>query len=217
MTYEFNLELPKFFKDENSIEELLVEKRKLTVRPYLFVSKNFKHLINNELLEILKSLGLNPFILILFGHENDIHKKMKQIVHSDLFLENNSWKHFPCALNFEITDTTPSITWYDVNNNIEYYPPLYKEVTDLRYLYANGVHYGPIGQDYKDVETHVRETYKVLHKSEFTSKPKLIRTNVPHCVFYENYVSRHNISIRFPLDQLDSWSKASELFKKFIT
>lgn len=211
-----NLNLPFILNKEISIDSIF--DKKTLIRPYIGVHTNTNDIINDEVMCILKDLGLNPEVIISFGHKNDIQKKVEGIVHTDIMLYEQQYHKVPFSINYELTDTSPIISWYDLDSTKEIYPPIrnvFKDDEDKNQcLYASGIHYGGVYGRHKE---NMSYNFKPKYQTHLTNQyPKLINTSLPHSVTYEGYVTRLSLSVRFTTEKKSSYDQALDTFKNFI-
>lgn len=223
LVYTHNYKILNFLSDPltpEGLEILLKKKRdKKGKRPYMYSTGDFKDYISLDLREIFNSLKIFPDILIIFGHENDEKFQPKAVVHSDIRFSSDEWIDSPCAINWEITDSSADFSWWDVKGAKKFYPPPWNDQqylppkdSDLYFerLLGSGAHYTEWlnfnSEDYSVIETGV------LTKGN----PILIRTDIPHSVKYSNYKNRISISLRFPIEEISSWDGALEIFDDYI-
>ena len=214
--YYRHLILPTIPITTEGLDKLLVEKNnQKSKRPYIYVSQNFEHL-NLDLKKIFDSLGIFPDVLIIFGHTDGINRNHSSIVHSDIRYQDNDWVDVPCAINWEITDSTSNFYWWDVKGAKKCYPiswddKQYLPPTDsenyLNRILGSGIHY----QEWLNEDSR---NYSILDSCTLDKEtPILIKTSVPHSVKYDDSKKRISISLRFPLSQIPDWDTALKIFK----
>lgn len=203
MNYYKKVNLPNPI-DLNKLNELIylkLNKPAYFKRKYLYVSKETEYFLSNDIKNFFKNLKIFPDTLILFGHINDSSKnKIDAEFHTDIFLDNNQWTRNPFAINFELTKSQATIKWVDPDCVKEFYPE--PKSLNIDYDFANGIHYKIL----TEIEINDRCTLD-------QTSPVLIRTDEPHSVCYEpGFESRLSLSLRFPMSQISSFSKATDFF-----
>ena len=152
-------------------------------------------------IECFKTLDLYPKHVVIFASKNP-HRK-NGFLHTDLEYHQGQWKPVTCAINWELNQTTSTIEWYDTSKCTECWPleATSEPVYPLNYLQAISYSFG------SDVE----ETL-VIESNEF---PILFRTNKAHSITYKTQDEhRFMASVRFGIDQIESWEKAVDVFSK---
>jgi len=189
-----------------------------TVQPggYLHLSTN-QEILHSDLLKIFKNLKLTPNAIITYGSVDRINyldSKLDHTIHSDIVYHDDTWKKQPFAINWETTDTQTDFHWWDVGDTLECYPPADEPVRlqDPKWLYTRGIHYN--NRNSFDILPH----YKVIENCVITKAyPVAVNTSVPHSVIRKiNNQPRCGVSIRFPLDQIPTWTHGLKLFNEYI-
>jgi hypothetical protein len=199
--------MPSLIKDE-AIGELFSAKYKQFYK-YRIVLTDFKKYLTNESIDLFNSLRVFPNILILFGHvNNSLASNLNPIIHTDIMKQGNAFVKVPFAINYELTDTPSTMSWFDTNSTVECYPddPLADNI-DAEYLYGSGINYG-------SSKNRDASGYKCLDSCQLNAQhPILFRNNIPHCVSYPaGFKSRISASIRFPLTEIATFEEASGIF-----
>lgn len=179
---------------------------------YWHIGTNVSEIINDEILEILKSLNLHPNMVLLNKSKNDNRSFDKMLIHTDFYKKNGTFVKPACGINYELGlgEIETDIYWFNTEsceripfnpftlyNNILFYPQTYTQ-NDEGY---------PIG-------AKLIENVKLNN----TSYPILFRTDLAHGVSYKSTQSpRFMLSIRFDIDEIDSWEKALSIFSDYIT
>lgn len=215
-----NLKISFFPLTKEGLKSLLKNKAQKTGnRPYIYATNHFKDYLNPSLINIFDSLNISPDTLVIFGHENDRDFHLRPMIHSDIRFCKNSWIDSPCAINWEITDSTAQFYWWDVKGAKKCYPPAWNDTqyfpppdsdSYFEKLLASGIHY----TKWMNFNS---ENYSRIDSCMLNNKhPILIRTDIPHSVEYSNFKDRISVSLRFPVEQISSWDSAVEIFKNLI-
>lgn len=162
---------------------------------YSSITTDYETYLYPPALAALRSLGLEPEVLIAFGHENDLNFSPRVLVHKDVKLVENHWEPVPLSLNCEVVGGG-SISWFDTSKLREippevFDPPPTDPLELARYTLGNGHHYG---------KRYRFGTTLCVPLGTLTFEPLVtyvINTSVPHAVHYRGLANRLNISIRF--------------------
>ena len=118
-----------------------------------------------------------------------------RILHSDLDWDGSEW--YPCqaALNYELTDYTTRMEWWDMTESKQ--TPFYPDESKKMGIRPNGIHYGS-----RNLTKGIAGEYtgaQKLDEVDLTQAPMLIRTDVPHIVYTSQLIlhERVSVSIRF--------------------
>lgn len=211
-TFAFYLNLPLPLS-KDSIEQLLNQKRLKKQRWYTLAVKDIEPYLTLESKEIFSSLKIRPISLVIFGHEHNSDFVRSAFVHTDLFHHENQWHTVPFAINWEITESSATINWWDTGSAEKHYPP---EIpfASTEYYVANGIHYGERVSPGQATE---KDSFNLIKSHVMTKQfPSMIRTDVPHSVEYSNLESRLSISLRFSVDDISNWEHARSCFNQFF-
>ena len=194
------LNLPQNPLKLENLESLVAKKKK-----YSTVEEDLETYLTPEILEIFKSINLCPRFVVYFGR---LYAKQNEIqVHRDITYLDNQWKSIPCGINWELTPGDTLFEWYDTSKENEHLP----DPEHALPLELNGAHYGHRAN--MDVSTFTKiESLNVME-----NQPYLVRTDIPHRVTYKtSSYNRICISIRFKLNDVQSWEHALEIFDPLI-
>ena len=182
-------------------------------RPYVSILTDFHEIINPELIYVFKHINVVPNLMLIFGHENNINRVIKNFVHTDICYRNKQWIKIPFAINWEITNTSVDFKWYDVSDHKEIYPPI-TAAPDLNYLEASGIHYG---ERYMSGKINISETFNPIESVTLNQNEAImVKTSLPHAVVYSGLLNRINVSLRFNITDIPTWESALIAFKPFI-
>jgi hypothetical protein len=130
------------------------------------------------------------------------------VIHSDVTWDNGRWRDLHYAVNYELTPTVSTLSWWETTDEPVYLPtPNPVTHDDL----LRGIHYGQ-RNNFKPLHAG----YKRLDSAEIGAEPVLVNTSTPHSVDYAGRAeARYGVSIRFS-EQVANWAEAVELFKDII-
>jgi hypothetical protein len=157
--------------------------------------------LSKEILECFKLLDLHPAHVVIFSSKNP--HRTNGLLHTDLENHLGDWKPVSCAINWELNQTISMIEWHDTSNCVEYWPTTssLESAYPLNYLQAIRYSIGSV------IEEEIE-----LDSKEF---PILFRTNKAHSITYKTTdTHRFMASVRFNIDQIESWEKAVSIFSK---
>jgi hypothetical protein len=213
---EINLPLPV---NEQVLHEFLEDKktgnRTFNNLKYVYFRTDLRDKLNPELVELFDSLNIFPSVMQIQGHVgNKSFCRDLHLVHVDMIHTGESIVDVPFAINWELTDTDPTLYWWDTKDSIRI-NPIVKDPALLEnewFIHGLGAHYG---ERLKKVSNPADLGYDLLAEYRpIKNKAFLLNTTIPHSAVYppgsENRVC---FSLRFPIDQIPSWEIASNIFK----
>jgi hypothetical protein len=186
---------------------------KNTISPYKFITifTEFEEYLNPQLKDILKELKIKPNCLKFIGHVDTNINYRKTYVHSDIYYNNDKFVSIPVAINWELFDVCPLLSWWDVGNTKVVYPPDIIDKTNIAYVHDGGIHYG--GQN----NTNTSEFKLLASYSMKKNQAILFNTGVTHTGEYKVTTPyRATVSIRFPVEEISTWNYAIEVFKNYL-
>jgi hypothetical protein len=128
--------------------------------------------------------------------------KTKNPLHTDIVLENNEWKIWHGAVNWNLSNSDSTMKWYSTTLK-EVWPKITE--TDEPY-FLSGIHYGFLQNRFTNVKgVELIETFKL-------AKPTLVRTDIPHQIENLENTDRWSLSIRFT-DNYE-WNDLLKIFQK---
>jgi hypothetical protein len=170
-------------------------------------------ILSEEILIYFKSLGLDVSMCILFSRmpfNSNPNQKNQGIIHSDVTWNGTSWESLYYAINYELTDSASTLSWWDVPDT-----PIYPE-TPVKVQHSDrlrGIHYGK-----RNNLNPVISNYKLLDSVRIPKdQPVLVNTQIPHSVdYFGQATQRWGLSIRFE-QKVQNWQQGIEYFKKDIS
>ena len=183
------------------------------------VLKDAKEELTVEALELFRSLNVEPSCLFYFCRGDKVSSHDKRVLHSDLtridplpWKENDDptkkvWKNIICGINWEITGSITEFTFWDTEKLEKFFPV--RQGLDLKYDYLNSIHYIKRGN------FGVPDQAVKLDQINISSKPVLIRTEIPHITTYSGPNIRIGASLRFK-ETWDTWDQALEIFAPIL-
>jgi hypothetical protein len=168
--------------------------------------------VSGQLKDYFKdTLGLTVTLAVVFPrpHQQPWPGRENQgVIHSDVTWANNQWTPIHYAVNYELTPTTSTLSWWSTTDEPVYLaPPNPVTHDDL----LRGIHYGQ-RNNFKPLHAG----YKRLDSVVIGTDPVLVNTSLPHSVDYAGQQeNRYGVSIRFDRP-VDNWEQAVELFKDVI-
>jgi hypothetical protein len=167
----------------------------LTTARLKFLPYEPEQILNPALLRELESLGLKAGPVVLFFKDPG----MSGMVHTDLVYTGNCWVKCTCSINWNLSGTAASMSWYDCKDLEECWPLPGEEKGFHRH---NGIHYGRRWN--KAISP---ADMRLIESTEITA-PTLVRTSLPHQVIVTDRAkSRWCISLRFDPD-FETWEAA---------
>jgi hypothetical protein len=168
-----------------------------------------EEILSRATMNCFRELGLKACDVALF------YKKPGSlgVIHTDVSLENGSWRKNVAAVNWNLSGADSVMRWYDVKMPGTEPDASIADEEDEWYRTLNGIHFGYVGS--KTRTNLPRNKVRQLADSPI-SLPTLVRTNVPHNV--ENTdatVGRWALSVRFEHD-FDCWAEAVDTFRPLI-
>lgn len=199
------LNLPKNILRETFIPEL-------NGNDFWHIYQDIESVLNDEIINIFKTLSVVPNMVILFG-ANLTNRKLNQImVHSDLYYKNNEWVDAPFGINYELGKTTTTIYWFDTNK-CKYEQPMPAQFYQYPSNIFNGKVYHKKLTDPYPINAQIIESVTITNEEN----PILFRTDVAHGVSYITETSpRFMLSIRFDVDIIKNWEQALDVFSNII-
>jgi len=182
------------------------------------IYKNVEHVLNVSILDCFDKLGLIPDIVVIFG--SDTAHRTAGFLHVDLGWHAGMWKPVPCAVNWEINQTTSTLEWHDTKDYTEIWPT--DNPTNLSYPdnYLQGISFVKTTAPNRIIITEESIASTTLIESATltnNNSPILFNTSKPHSVIYQTQdAKRFMVSVRFKFNQIDSWDKAVKVFGNVI-
>jgi hypothetical protein len=140
------------------------------------------------------NLSIDYIAFFVFGEYIPAGRSFRML-HSDLDWDGAEW--YPCkaALNYELTRYTTRMEWWDMTESRQtaFYPTEHEHLG----IRPNGIHYGSRNTSSGIPGEHTGA--RKLDEGVLDAKPVIIRTDVPHIVYAEEFIKeeRVSISIRF--------------------
>ena len=199
-------------------------------RPYVFKLEDIytpnahsfyiygKEILTDELVAILEGLGLKIKAAILFCYQ-DVHTvPERRLIHSDVYLGTNDegklvWKDIICGINWELNGNDNMFTWWDTSAMVE----IPQRPSTTKDFVLSRTHFGAVKK--LGIESAVQ-----LDEVSIQG-PTLLRTNIPHMVYYDNskftndpdkFKYRVALTIRFE-ETWTTWEEALEVFSPIST
>jgi hypothetical protein len=162
--------------------------------------------LTDETLELLSLTKLDIDFIIVFRTFGELGPAEDRYIHSDLQWRRE-WKNLPFGVNWEIgyEKNHAVFQWWDMSAYEPKYPPI-THAGDKTFSKLTGLHYGQYNIK------GVPEKAKLLEEVE-TSRPLLVRTDMPHSVVFSSQ-RRMAISVRFK--QLLDWNSTLTAFSPLI-
>jgi hypothetical protein len=166
-----------------------------------------------EILDIFKSLGLRPQMVVLFGRGDGESSPKNRLIHTDIAFDNQvpgNWRKLVAGVNWEIEGSHNDFYWYDMSGIKECWPAEKLSGTS-KFNHLNGVHF------IERLQMGIPEGAKLLDQTTIDG-PTLVRTDIPHATLYNNPANtRVGVSVRFHEEDFDhSWDRAVEKFSAVI-
>ena len=229
MTYSKKLKLPKIpFKNWQAfykLDRFNLYRTDGSSQIYLYPPSY----LTDETMDIFSTHKISPRYLVIFkDNYMPVHKGGEfknndyRLIHRDIEKDpvTNQWQKVHCGINWEMFNDS-TFTWWDMSALNEVPPTdddaIYRVKRDSERLggevWFNGVHYSKLDRRMElgvlDGAVKVAETEIQQHAAH------LVRTDVPHMVFYKPNEDgrRYSISIRIDESDIGSWEDAMELMK----
>ena len=189
--------------------------------PHHYIRTDIRDLLNPALITIFDELGLTPEVFHIFGHtNNDKIANSKHLVHCDVMYDsknNDQLTSVPFAINWELSDTSPTLVWWDVNSTPAVPPESDPEL--LKYdwhRFGRGEHFGERLVRITDPETECGYK-KVAEYHPTKNRAFMFNTTIPHSsIWPAGCKDRICLSLRFRLEQISSWEAGYKIFKDYI-
>jgi len=169
--------------------------------------------LTTEILDIFRSIGLRPKMVVLFGRGDSTSSPEDRMIHSDVAFDNQvpgNWRKLVAGVNWEIEGSHNDFFWYDMRDLKECWPkePL---ANASKFNYLNGIHFG------ERFRMGISEDVKLLDQTTIDG-PTLVRTDIPHATLFNNTTTtRVGVSVRFFEEDFDhSWKGALDKFAPLI-
>lgn len=170
-------------------------------------------ILTSEILDIFKSIGLRPKMVVLFGRGDSNSSPEDRLIHTDVAFDHNvpgKWRKLVAGVNWEIEGSHNDFYWYDMSSVKECWPT---EIIsrESKFNYLNGIHF------VDRLKMGIPENAKLLDQTTIDG-PTLVRTDIPHATFYNNpNTTRVGVSVRFHEEDFNhSWDGALEKFTSII-
>ena len=171
------------------------------------VETDVKKIVSPELWKIFDSVNVYPSFAIFFVVQSGYRKDRHDLAHIDYTLHNSNWCKLPFAINWELTsDVTSKLSWYDTS-----------ECTETQVGYSGNAAVDHV-LNYLN-GTFFKGNISVLDQVSCSyGNPLMIRTDVPHTLsdFETTENKRYCLSLRFDIEQIESWEQATSIFKDYI-
>ena len=166
---------------------------------------DYASILNTQVIAEFAQLGLTPKFVVVWANQLAHRPITHAMIHTDLTWHDSAWATVPCGVNWELSEGSAEFYWLANRDQELVYPP----EDGLRLF--NAIHYGERG---------LRGGYSnfdLVASARITS-PMLVRTDVPHSVAFDRATStkRINISVRFGLEQINSWESAVDIFSTVV-
>lgn len=161
-----------------------------------------KEMINSDALSLFDNLGLVIGGVIVFRKP----PLGKSPVHTDVLLTTDGWTVWKSAVNFNLTNSTAEMTWYETALEPSVPPP--QKLRNQTNYRLSGIHYGR--RENKDLSNG---DFKILHEESIYT-PAIVATDIPHSVVNLSSEERVCISIRFKENY--SFLELKEKFKNYL-
>lgn len=162
---------------------------------------------------LFKRINVIPKTVILFSNKLSNADMDRRIIHSDVYIDGNQWKHYGFGVNFELADTVTNFIWWGMDK----YPKIYPDIDRHRGAEAYYNAPLPIGiVQYQQIgAVGIPDQATRLEEVAFTG-PILVRTDIPHSTTYHTNGNRRiGVSIRFDETTFRSWETVRELFSLY--
>lgn len=171
----------------------------------LYRGQSVEKIIKIDILEKLRSLNLEPNLIVLFFMNRPVSYD-RSYIHRDIALLDNQWVDVPFGINFEINpNTETTISWWDTSGLKEFQD----DTDEVRENFGDfsAIRYNE--NRLRSTPKHVNATVKETLQVQGDSNPILFRTNVAHSITtYTSSGDRFNLSLRFDLSKNISFEEA---------
>lgn len=201
--YHRKLRFPRKFLKENLSPKLFDFSGAYDLFPFTTV-------LDDELLKFLENFPLEPDFVAVFNNKNQHGPIENRMIHSDIFFDRNKkWSDILFGVHYELEDTESQFHWWDMKDAEKVFPDSSNDNNrHPRFKRLNGIHYGSRGHLGKLHDSEIIETAEIIG-------PTLVRTDIPHCVTYQNpNRTRLAFSLRFRSD-LKNWDEILDCFKNY--
>lgn len=183
------------------------------------ITRSPEESLSEELLEIFKSIGIEPAVCFFFCQMNKETEIKIRTIHHDLtradpkpwYPEDDpklkTWKTVACGVNWEIKGSLTDFSWWNMDEVEQAWPV--RRNLPLRYDELNSVHY------VKRSNFGIPDGAKHIGNIIIDDRPVLLRTNIPHMAVYSGEEIRMGVSIRF-VETWSDWEGAVEAFSKLL-
>ncbi len=179
---------------------------------YYQVYTNYTDILSNELIQTLDNLELKIKCVVVFYYsaEQRVSWLKQRLIHSDIWYDGNQWKHYYCAINWELNHSRTHIFWWDVQDAEKIWPDR-EDLDNKTTRLLSGIHY---------IERHrkgIDPKYTITDRTEIMNKPTLIRTDQAHSTTFQSLSTapRVAISVRFE-ESWNNWNTAVDRFQQLI-
>ena len=170
-----------------------------------YAIRDYAQVLSDTLIDQFSQLGLTPYFVVVWANSSEKRPAEHCMIHTDLTWHNDKWSRVPCGVNWELTEGSAEFQWLANRDQEEIYPP-----EDGLQLF-NAIHYG------ERAKRGGYSNFDLVDRAPIIS-PMLVRTDMPHAIAFDRTAGakRVNISVRFGLEQIDSWASACERFSTVI-
>ena len=163
-------------------------------------------ILSDALLAQFDTLNLRASNVALFFK---IPSARRSLIHCDVGLVEGKWKKNIAALNWNLTSSESTMSWYHVDE-VEVEPDLNPvDETPEWYYCLNGNHYG-----YRRNMDIPEENVKCLETAAIYGAT-LVRTDIPHAIINAGKLGRWALSVRFDPD-FATWEEAVAAFSPVL-
>jgi hypothetical protein len=200
------------FRILNLIDDPLKDKASLITKyksESVFYQMESPSILKDEIIDLFKTANIDIDSVVVFKtYASNLGGDGNRIIHSDIKWNEltDSWESITCGINWELTDVRGQFKWWNMDALIAVYPESGKYLTD-QYAQLNGIHY----ENRRRVGVPKKA---ILIEETDTSRPLLVRTDIPHSVTYPG-AGRMSISVRFS-NNLLKWEDAIARLSSFI-
>jgi hypothetical protein len=185
----------------------ITELSKYNADNFWTIETDVRKILSKELSDVFDSIGIYPSLSVFFVIQSGQREPKHNLAHVDYERFKDGWRKIPFAINWELnTDILSKLSWYDVSNctetAVEYTG---NPLVDNTLNYLNG--------------SFFKGDIKVIDEVECSyGNPLMVRTDIPHSVssYKTSEDKRMCLSLRFNIEQINSWEQATNIFKDFI-
>jgi hypothetical protein len=171
------------------------------------IETDVRKILSQELSDVFEKIGVYPSFAVFFVVQSGYREARHDLAHVDYTRVNDEWRKVPFAINWElIPDITSTLSWYDASKCTETQVGYNgNPAVDAILNYLNGTFFNG--------DVSVIDQVKCSY-----GRPLMVRTNVPHTLsdFKTNGNKRYCLSLRFDIEQIESWEQATNIFKDYI-